>query len=116
MRDKFKAHPSYSGVKGSASTFTVQHFAGEVCTHLIAWFVWLLLQVVYDVYSLLNANADTIADDVVALFNEKDCKFGFAVHLFSHELNRVGSHDHGGVGLPQGQMCRITPIRYIYGQ
>ena len=69
-------------------------------------------------YSLLNANADTIADDVVALFNDKDCKFGFAVHLFSHELNRdrSGSHDHGGVGLPQGQMCRITPIRYIYGQ
>lgn len=64
-------------------------------------------------YSLLNANADTIADDVVALFNEKDCKFGFAVHLFSHELNRDRSHDHG---FPQGQMCRITPIRYIYGQ
>lgn len=69
-------------------------------------------------YSLLNANADTIADDVVALFNEKDCKFGFAVHLFAYELNRErsGSHDHSGLGFPQGQMCRITPIRYIYGQ
>jgi len=68
------------------------------------------------VYSLLNANADTIADDVVALFNDKDCKFGFAVHLFSHELNRErpGSHDHAV--FPQGQMCRITPMRYIYGQ
>lgn len=101
LRDKFKAHPSYSGIKGSASTFTIQHFAGEV---------------VYDVYSLLNANADTIADDVVALFNEKDCKFGFAVHLFSHELNRDLSRDHVAPGFPQGQMCRITPIRYIYGQ
>ena len=70
---------------------------------------------VYDIYSLLNANADTIADDIVALFNDKDCKFGFAVHLFSHELSRdrSGSHDHS---FPQGQMCRITPIRYIYGQ
>lgn len=67
-------------------------------------------------YSLLNANADTIADDVVALFNEKDCKFGFAVHLFAHELNRDRAHDRVPVGHPQGQMCRITPIRYIYGQ
>ena len=29
------------------------------------------LQVVYDIYNLLNANADTIADDVIATFNSK---------------------------------------------
>ena len=31
------------------------------------------LQVVYDIYNLLNANADTIADDVIATFNSKVC-------------------------------------------
>ena len=41
---------------GSSSTFTVRHYGGDV---------------VYDIYSLLNANADTIADDIIATFNSK---------------------------------------------
>ena len=40
----------------SSSTFTIRHFAGDV---------------VYDIYSLLNANADTLADDIIATFNSK---------------------------------------------
>ena len=41
---------------GSSSTFAIRHFCGTV---------------IYDTYSLLNANADTLADDVVATFNSK---------------------------------------------
>ena len=41
---------------GSASTFAIRHHCGEV---------------VYDVYNLLNANADTVADDIIAAFNSK---------------------------------------------
>ena len=40
----------------SSSTFTIRHFAGDV---------------VYDIYSLLNANADTLADDIISTFNSK---------------------------------------------
>ena len=40
----------------SSSTFTIHHFAGDV---------------VYDIYSLLNANADTLADDIISTFNSK---------------------------------------------
>ncbi len=47
---------SFVPTSGSSSTFTIHHFAGDV---------------VYDVYSLLNANADTVADDIIATFNSK---------------------------------------------
>ena len=50
--------PSFLPPGGSSSTFAIRHFAGDV---------------VYDIYSLLNANADTIADDIVATFNTKVC-------------------------------------------
>lgn len=40
----------------SSSTFAIRHFAGNV---------------VYDIYSLLNANADTLADDIISTFNSK---------------------------------------------
>lgn len=48
--------PSFVPPVGSASTFAIHHYCGKV---------------VYDTYSLLNANADTIADDIVAAFNSK---------------------------------------------
>lgn len=77
----------------SSSTFTIRHFAGDV---------------VYDIYNLLNANADTLADDIISTFSSKvrfylghmtmllynahdifqDCNFGFVAHLFAVELNR----------------------------
>ncbi len=47
---------SFLPLGGSSSTFAIRHFGGDV---------------VYDIYSLLNANADTIADDIVATFNTK---------------------------------------------
>lgn len=47
---------SFVPTSGSSSTFTIHHFAGDV---------------VYDVYGLLNANADTVADDIIATFNSK---------------------------------------------
>ena len=50
----------------SSSTFTIRHFAGDV---------------VYDIYSLLNANADTLADDIISTFNSK---VGGAVQTHTH--------------------------------
>lgn len=89
LRDKFQSNRCFIPPVGSSSTFAIRHYCGDV---------------VYDIYSLLNANADTVADDIVATFNSKDCKFGFVAHLFAVELNR-DLHD----GIPHGQMCRITP-------
>jgi len=89
LRDKFKSNRCFVPPVGSASTFAIHHYCGKV---------------VYDTYSLLNANADTIADDIVAAFNSKDCKFGFVAHLFAVELNRDLLD-----GTAKGQMCRITP-------
>ena len=48
--------PSFVPPVGSSSTFSVRHYCGVV---------------VYDIYSLLNANADTVADDIIAVFNSK---------------------------------------------
>ena len=41
---------------GSSSTFAIRHYCGTV---------------IYDTYSLLNANADTLADDIIATFDGK---------------------------------------------
>jgi myosin heavy subunit len=90
MRQKFKSNDRFIPPAGSSSTFAIRHYSGTV---------------IYDTYSLLNANADTLADDVVATFNGKVCKFGFVAHLFSVELNRDLLPD----GSARGQMCRITP-------
>jgi myosin heavy subunit len=73
MRLKFQTNNRFVPPVGSSSTFAIKHYYDTV---------------VYDTYSLLNANADTLADDIVAIFNSKDCKFGFVAHLFSVELNR----------------------------
>lgn len=48
---------SFVPPSGSSSTFAIRHFMGG--------------NTVYDLYSLLNANADTIADDIVSTFNNK---------------------------------------------
>ncbi|XP_064406654.1 unconventional myosin-IXb-like [Halichondria panicea] len=90
LRARFHTNKSFLPPGGSSSTFAIRHFAGDV---------------VYDIYSLLNANADTIADDIVATFNTKECNFGFVAHLFAVELNRDLHSD----GTPKGQMCRLTP-------
>lgn len=90
MRQKFETNDRFIPPAGSSSTFSIRHYSGTV---------------IYDTYSLLNANADTLADDIVATFNSKDCKFGFVAHLFAVELNRDLLSD----GSPRGQMCRITP-------
>lgn len=90
LRDRFHTSPCFLPPVGSASTFAMRHYCGPV---------------VYDIYSLLNANADTVADDIIATFNSKNCKFGFVAHLFAVELNRDLRSD----GTAKGQMCRITP-------
>jgi dachs protein len=87
IKQKFETHSCLKSSKGSL--FAIKHFTEEVS---------------YDIISLLNSNADTLADDVVAIFSEKECKFGFATHLFSHELNKELSG-----GTAHGKMCRITP-------
>ena len=48
--------PRFIPPAGSSSTFAIRHYHGTV---------------IYDTYSLLNANADTLADDIVATFNSK---------------------------------------------
>jgi dachs protein len=90
MRQKFKSNDRFIPPAGSSSTFAIRHYCGTV---------------IYDTYSLLNANADTLADDIIATFDGKVCKFGFVAHLFSVELSRDLLPD----GTARGQMCRITP-------
>ena len=85
LKEQFGSSPCFIPPSGSSSTFAIRHYCGEV---------------VYDIYNLLNANADTIADDVIATFNSKDCKFGFVAHLFVGDLID---------GTPKGQMGRIIP-------
>jgi len=49
--------PSFVPPSGSSSTFAIRHFTGG--------------ETVYDLYGLLNANADTIADDIISTFKSK---------------------------------------------
>ena len=58
MRDSFGSSSCFVPSVGSSSAFAIRHYCG---------------QVTYDLYSLLNANADTIADDIIATFSSKVC-------------------------------------------
>ena len=49
--------PSFVPPSGSSSTFAIRHFTGG--------------ETIYDLYGLLNANADTIADDIISTFKSK---------------------------------------------
>ncbi|XP_019849259.1 PREDICTED: unconventional myosin-IXa-like [Amphimedon queenslandica] len=89
MRQKFGHYNCFTPCAGSSSLFAIKHYCGEVS---------------YDTYNILNANADSLADDIVAVFSTKDCKFGFVAHLFASE-----SKDLLSDGSPKGQMSRITP-------
>ena len=48
-------------------------------------FISPLLQVTYDIIALLNANADTLADDVVSVFNDK---VNIPSHSFTVKVNQ----------------------------
>ncbi|XP_064599568.1 unconventional myosin-IXb-like [Liolophura sinensis] len=58
-------------------------------------------KVVYDARCLLHNNRDYLPDDIVCLFDQYNCNFGFAAHLFAKELSLL----HG----PTGAVYRISP-------
>ena len=60
-------------------------------------------------------NRDMITGDLISLFHAKNCKFRFAIHLFSTELNSVHAD-----ALSQESQFRISPssaaLRTTYTQ
>ncbi|XP_071966003.1 unconventional myosin-VIIb-like isoform X2 [Antedon mediterranea] len=68
------------------NSFGVKHFAGNV---------------VYDANALLEGNRDVLSDDIVSVFHKKSCNFGFATHLFSHELKALEG------GSPTGTIFKV---------
>ncbi|CAK1550870.1 unnamed protein product [Leptosia nina] len=69
--------------------FAVRHYAGEV---------------VYDTTDFLDANRDSVPDDLLAVFDTRACEFGFATHLFGAELKALAA-----AGGPSGAMFRASP-------
>ncbi|XP_033108068.1 myosin-I heavy chain-like isoform X3 [Anneissia japonica] len=67
-------------------SFGVKHFAGNV---------------VYDANALLEGNRDVLSDDIVSVFHKKACNFGFATHLFCHELQALEG------GSPSGTIFKV---------
>lgn len=68
--------------------FTIHHSAGSV---------------VYDASAFTERNKDTIPDDIVWVFSQENCVFGFASHLFFQE---IGDGSHPG---PQGKAYKVLP-------
>lgn len=67
-----RGHPRLCEARPAhARRFAVRHYAGEV---------------VYDAAEFLDANRDTVPDDLLAAFDTRSCEFGFATHLFGAEL------------------------------
>ncbi|KAJ0178564.1 hypothetical protein K1T71_006387 [Dendrolimus kikuchii] len=69
--------------------FAVRHYAGEVS---------------YDAADFLEANRDSVPDDLVAAFDTRTCEFGFATHLFGTELKALAAQ-----GGPTGGQFRASP-------
>ena len=70
------------------TAFGVRHYRGEV---------------EYETAAILETNKDALPDDVAHMFQADNCRFGFASHLFNHEIK--ASRDRG----PQGLEFRIHP-------
>ncbi|XP_060802579.1 unconventional myosin-IXAa [Amyelois transitella] len=69
--------------------FAVRHYAGEVS---------------YDAADFLEANRDSVPDELLAAFDTRTCEFGFATHLFGTELKALAAH-----GGPIGGQFRASP-------
>ncbi|XP_049874409.1 unconventional myosin-IXb [Pectinophora gossypiella] len=72
-----------------ARRFAVRHYCGEVA---------------YDASDFLEANRDTVPDDLLAAFDSRACEFGFATHLFGAELKALAAQ-----GGPVGAQFRASP-------
>ena len=57
----------------------------------------------YGTTAILETNKDALPDDVAHMFQADNCRFGFASHLFNHEIK--AARDRG----PQGLEFRIHP-------
>ncbi|GAB1610967.1 unconventional myosin-VIIa-like isoform X2 [Argonauta hians] len=68
--------------------FTIHHHSGSVT---------------YDASSFVSRNRDTISDDVIWMFSQQNCSFGFGTHLFFQEIG-----DAATCG-PRGQLYKILP-------
>lgn len=40
-------------------------------------------------HCFITTNRDQLPDDIVSIFGKHSCTFGFATHLFSHELKFI---------------------------
>lgn len=76
------------------TVFTIHHSADSV---------------VYDATTFTERNKDTIPDDIVWVFSQENCVFGFASHLFYQEI------DDGCYPGPQGKLYKVLP-RVGYGR
>ena len=83
---------SFVPAVGSASTFAIHHYCGKV---------------VYDIYNLLNANADTVADDIIAAFNSK-ARLVTMSAVRPNSLLRLTLICCGICGVPSSSCCRTT--------
>ncbi|XP_029650710.2 unconventional myosin-VIIa [Octopus sinensis] len=72
----------------SATQFTIHHYAGRVT---------------YDASTFIARNKNTISDDVVWIFSQENCAFGFGTHLFYQEIGDAS------VPGPQGKLYKILP-------
>eukprot|EP00117_Sycon_ciliatum_P009236 scpid7962/ scgid5016/ Unconventional myosin-XV; Unconventional myosin-15 len=86
-------NPCVAAVDSSSSSFTIRHYNGKVT---------------YNADAILEVNKDTIADDVVTIFQVPNCNFGFVSHLFSAETKMAGEGGNGAPS-PRGMQYRITP-------
>ena len=80
MRNQFGSNECFVPPAGSSSSFMIRHFNGDVSYPFTPVFIVSsfkmathLFQVIYDTYSILNANADTLADDIISIFASKVC-------------------------------------------
>ncbi|XP_014787716.1 unconventional myosin-XVI [Octopus bimaculoides] len=72
----------------SATQFTIHHYVGKVT---------------YDASTFIARNKNTISDDVVWIFSQENCVFGFGTHLFYQEIGDAS------VPGPQGKLYKILP-------
>ncbi|XP_068618657.1 unconventional myosin-XIX isoform X2 [Battus philenor] len=77
IKNTHRGHPRLCDARPPhARRFAVRHYAGEVT---------------YDASEFLDANRDTVPDDLLAAFDTRSCEFGFATHLFGAELKALAA-------------------------
>ena len=78
---------------GSSSTFAIRHYIGG--------------ETAYDLYSLLNANADTIADDIISTFKNKVRR---RTYYHGNIVDKQDTVFHKNFGIDHTSLGLTTPI------